>query len=506
MTDQYDKVLSNLIELHAPVRTRTVTLRPYSPWYDDNLRSLKRAKRQAERKYVKSGLEVHRQIFEDQCPIYSDALNSAKQEYYKNQISGSDQRQLFRMIDGLFKVKSAPLLPTCDSPQGLSEKFATFFSGKIVNLKDSLHSSVLATMDLSVTPSQPLCQTTFCDFSAVSVHYISELLVKSNTKSCILDPAPTSVLKHSIEALAPAITSIVNASLLSGVFPSSLKKGVIHPSIKKLSLDREAYPSYRPITNVAFLSKMLERVAATQTLNYLIPNGLLAKFQSAYRCFHSTETTLLRVFNDILVAIDNHRDVVLVLLDLSAAFDTIEHSVLLSRLEHRYGFDGKVLNWFRSYLIGRSQQVLIADVRSADYPLQYGVPQGSVLGPFLFSLFFAPLENVVQAHGFNVMTYADDTQLYVSLGSSDDRPAVLSKFEACVKDILIWCTSNGLACNPDKTEVIHLRSCFHSITLPDIDVGGYTISPTPAARDLGVLVDSHLTLSKHVNSVCILFH
>ena len=85
---------------------------------------------------------------------------------------------------------------------------------------------------------------------------------------------------------------------------------------------------------------MLERVAATQTLNYLIPNGLLAKFQSAYRCFHSTETTLLRVFNDILVAIDNHRDVVLVLLDLSATF---EHSVLLSRLEHRYGFDGKVL-------------------------------------------------------------------------------------------------------------------------------------------------------------------
>ena len=160
------------------------------------------------------------------------------------------------MIDGLFKVKSAPLLPTCDSPQGFSEKFATFFSEKIVNLKDSLHSSVLATMDLSVAPSQPLCQTTFCDFSAVSVRYISELFVKSNTKSCILDPAPTSVLKHSIEALAPAITSIVNASLLSGVFPSSLKKGVIHPSINKLSLDREAYPSYRPITNVAFLSKM----------------------------------------------------------------------------------------------------------------------------------------------------------------------------------------------------------------------------------------------------------
>ena len=286
LTDQYHKVLSNLIELHAPVRPRTVTLRPHSPWYDDNLRSLKRAKLQAERTYVKSVLEVHRQIFEDQCRICSDALNSAEQEYYKNQISGSDQKQLFRLIDGLFKVKPAPLLPSCDSPQGLSEKFATFFSEKNIVIRDSLHSSVLAMMDLSVTPSQPLCQTTFCDFSAVSVRYISELLVKSNTKSCILDPAPTSVLKHSIEALAPAITSIVNASLLSGVFPSSLKKGVIHLWIKKLSHDREAYLSYFPITNVAFLSKMLERVAATQTLNYLIHNGLLAKFQSAYRCFN----------------------------------------------------------------------------------------------------------------------------------------------------------------------------------------------------------------------------
>ena len=120
----------------------------------------------------------------------------------------------------------------------------------------------------------------------------------------------------------------------------------------------------------------------------------------------------------------------------------------------------------------------------------------------MFSLFFTPLENVVQAHGFNVMTYADDTQLYVSLGSSDDRPVVLSKFEACVKDILIWCTSNDLACNSDKTEIAQLCSCFHSIPLPGIDVGGYTISPTPAARDLGVLIDSHLMLSKHVNSVC----
>ena len=152
-------------------------------------------------------------------------------------------------------------------------------------------------------------------------------------------PAPTNVLKQSIDVLAAPLTAIINASLTSGVFLASLKRGVIYPSIKKPSLDREQLRNYRPITNIAFLSKTLERVAAKQTLNYLTSNGLLSKFQSAYRCFHSTETALIRVFNDILVALDNHQVVVLVLLHLSAAFDTIDHSALLSRLQCRYGGD-----------------------------------------------------------------------------------------------------------------------------------------------------------------------
>lgn len=112
------------------------------------------------------------------------------------------------------------------------------------------------------------------------------------------------------------------------MFPTSLKKGILHPTIKKQSLHHDEFSSYRTITNVAFLSKILERVVATQTINNLLANDLLAKLQSAYRRFHSTETALLRVFNDIFCAIDRHQEVVLVLLDLSSAFDTIDHSVL----------------------------------------------------------------------------------------------------------------------------------------------------------------------------------
>ena len=128
-------------------------------------------------------------------------------------------------------------------------------------------------------------------------------------------------MKQSIGALAPVITSIVNTSLVSGVVPSTFKMGIVRSTIKKRSLDTDILANYRPITNIGFLSKVLERVVAAQTLEYLHRHDLLSKFQSAYRQFYSTETALLRVLNDILISIDAHQDVVLVLLDLSSAFD-----------------------------------------------------------------------------------------------------------------------------------------------------------------------------------------
>ena len=210
-------------------------------------------------------------------------------------------------------------------------------------------------------------------------------------------------------------------------------------------------------------------------LAYLQSNSLLSKFQSAYRPLHSTETAILRVINDVQSAIDRREEVVLVLLDLSSAFDTIDHDALLTRLHTRYGISGTAIAWFRSYLVDRYQQVVIHGHSSRPVSLQFGVPQGSVLGPLLFALFFAPIEDIISAHGLKVMVYADDTQLYISISSLDDRPSALSLLETCTRDILIRCTINGLACNPDKTEIIHLSSrfsktCFQCKWLPHLTV------------------------------------
>ena len=160
--------------------------------------------------------------------------------------------------------------------------------------------------------------------------------------------------------------------------PTELKQAVIHPLLKKPSLDYQEFKNFRPISNLTFLSKVIEKVVALQLVDYIDNNGLCEVFQSAYRAHHSTETAL---HNDIAMSIDNQKSVVLVLLDLSVAFDTVDHSLLLARLSTRFGICDQALDWFRSYLSDRTQYVRIQDVSSDVHALPYGVPQGLCWAP-----------------------------------------------------------------------------------------------------------------------------
>ncbi|KAL9965909.1 hypothetical protein ACROYT_G029771 [Oculina patagonica] len=274
------------------------------------------------------------------------------------------------------------------------------------------------------------------------------------------------------------------------------------PFIKKESLDPEVYSNYRPITNLPFLSKALERIVASQIRDYLTENDLYPSLQSAYRKFHCTETALLRVQNDILRAIDNGNEVLLVLLDLSAAFDTLDHDILINRLSTQYGFTGTVLDWFRSYLNDRSQKVVIGNTESKPQPLTSGVPQGSVLGPLLFALYFGPLQDVIKAHGLDCMMYADDSQLYIILNPAARQPALLN-LELCINDIQAFFLTNKLVCNPTKTEVLHLTSRFtRHPPLSNISFGVNIVSCANKGRNLESVFDRHLTMTRYVNNIC----
>ena len=171
-----------------------------------------------------------------------------------------------------------------------------------------------------------------------------------------------------------------------------------------------------------------------QLNNYLTVKGLHERFQSAYKAHHSTETALLTITNDILLSLDRRDNVFLLLLDLSAAFDTVNHSLLLSRLKNSFGITGTVLQWFHSYLSGRSQFVEINDTKSSVRDLTVGVPQGSVLGPILYLLYTTSLSEIIRNHGLDYHFYADDTQLYISFKDCDVDVSRL-RVENCVADI-----------------------------------------------------------------------
>ena len=145
----------------------------------------------------------------------------------------------------------------------------------------------------------------------------------------------------------------------------------------------------------------------------LLRNNILKPMRSAYSRRHSTETALIKVQNDILLAMDNGNVTVLLLLDLSAAFDTVCHSILINQLEKRVGIKGKALGWFKSYLENRQQCVNINNTKSKSCALKFGVPQGSVLGPILFPLYTLPLADILKKHGISYHLYADDTQKYI---------------------------------------------------------------------------------------------
>ena len=161
-------------------------------------------------------------------------------------------------------------------------------------------------------------------------------------------------------------------------------------SSKKPSLDKEVFKNYRPVSNLNFISKILERVVAVQLQTHLDEVGLMTAFQSAYRKHHSTESALLNIKNDILLNMAKGSVTALTLLDLSAAFDTIDHTILLDRLNVYYGLSELALSWFKSYLSGRTHSVKVGSTLSHPAALHYGVPQGSVLGPILFSLYTNP--------------------------------------------------------------------------------------------------------------------
>ncbi len=320
-----------------------------------------------------------------------------------------------------------------------------FFRKKVDNFRSVFSSSpVLSVPTVDPQPgiSQPLCR-----FSDISQQEVENIVRKMKPSTCALDPFPTSLVKSNICVIRPLIIKVINHSLQADHVPSTLKTAVIRLLLKKSTLDPDVFDNYRPISNLPFFSKVLEKVVAAQHLVHLKENKQFEKFQSGFRTGHSTETALVRVTNDLLMTADAGSPSLLILLHLSSAFDTVDHNILLHRLHSTIGLSDSVHNWFSSYLSGRTEHVALGEVKWLTHIVSCVVPQGSVLGPILFILYMLPLGHVISRHGIYFHCYADDIQLYIRINSTPSFVMPFSIFTNCLEEIKVWMKQNLLQLN-----------------------------------------------------------
>ena len=413
----------------------------------------------------------------------------------------NNPRQLWTALTSLLSRKSPPILPIGSSLPHLASTFLSFFEDKITKLSSQLVTPA-ANSNFANIPVQTPPPTLDC-FSVATTSEVRNAIVASSDATCGLDIIPTTLLKSCLDALLVPITKLINLSLAEGKFPCLYKHALVSPLLKKYNLPKEDLSSYRPISNLNFISKILERIIHTRLSTHLRSFCAITSFQSAYRPFHSTETALLRIQNDLLLAINQQKISALVLLDLSAAFDTIDHGILLERLSSYYGISGTALKLLSSYLLGRTQSVCIDSHITPSSPMPTGVPQGSVLGPLLFTLYTSPISHIFTDCPISFHLYADDTQLYISFSAADSQSS-LATLTSKLDLVHTWLTTNRLTVNPSKTEYLIIgtpQQCSKLIS-STISFSGTTISSSDSVRNLGVTFDSNLSLQKHISSIC----
>ena len=498
-----DAALVACLDEHAPITSRKLRPRNEDPWYPsirEELRAAKQDRRRAERAWLKFPKNnILHSIFTASKRIVTRLVERARSRYYCEQISEcKSSRQLFSISNSLIgKEKSTPL-PTSHPLSDLPDIFCEFFLEKTAKIRKELDSQPVSVISSNVSVQ---LSSALDVFQPVSEEDVRKIIKNSKPTTCPLDPLPTPLLVEFLDQVLPTITNLINDSLRTGIFPQCFKTAVVRPLLKKPSLDQNTLKNYRPVSNLSFLSKVFEKVVLQQLFVYLNKHNLLSHNQSAYRPAHSTETALVKVTNDILRALDKGDITFLTLLDLSAAFDTVDHGILFDTLSVHFGLSGSVLSWFKSYLTERTQSVVIEKFESDRKNVIFGVPQGSVLGPILFLMYTKPLLDSIDRKNIQNQSFADDTQLYRSSKSSNSQTAI-SDLQNCIQGIREWMTNNKLKLNDDKTEALlfHTKSSFSSFEHKpsSILVGNSAIHFSSSARNLVYMISDDMTLDAHM--------
>ena len=305
------------------------------------------------------------------------------------------------------------------------------------------------------------------------------------------------LIKDMKQTISPILTKIINKGYQSYTFPNCMKNAVIKALHKKGNT--EDISNYRPISILPTLSKIFERAAVDQLIAYLEENKLLSKNQHAYRKKHSTVTCLVELINYVHSKIDKKRYTAIASLDLSKAFDSISHQIILKKLE-KLGLGRNAVKWINSYLTERKQTTKFKNFKSQEETVSSGIPQGSIVGPLLFLCYTNDIHEVFR-NKCKVVAYADDTQIITEAKSLSE---LKKNIENTITLAQKWYQANSMKNNIGKTEILVINRSRKNefLKVKVVDEGKQiTIESKPFIKVLGVTIDNNLNWKKQVNEV-----
>ena len=343
----YNSTLASALDWHAPIITKTIPARPLVPWFNDEIKETRRLKRRAEKRWRRSGLEADFLAYKAIKNKTNNLMNEARKVFFTDFVEENcaDQRKLLLATKRLLGRENVVEYPQFDA---LANKFSDFFIQKIDTIQTKLDNMVSTPPLCSAKERVRDVPSMEKKFNILGLSDVRKLIETIPKKSCLLDPMPTTLVFGCIDVLLPVITKIINLSLQSGVFADQWKCALVSPLLKKSGLEL-LLKNYRPVSNLQYISKLTEKAVFQQMYSHTTIKSLYPELQSSYRQHHSTETALLKVTNDILLNTNSQQVTLMVLLDLSAAFDTVNQDILLERLDKVIGMHGVTLEWFRSY-------------------------------------------------------------------------------------------------------------------------------------------------------------
>ena len=506
--DSFQSILNDVMDKHAPKLEKTVK-KKRTDFTTPEIISLRRKRRKAERQFRKFKKQADLNSFNNLKKSVFKAVRKSRNRFYSSKFAKSKgkQKETYQIFNKLLgNQKGKKPLPEHTDETELANLFKNFFHDKIINVRNTISEDLADSNDgiPPITASTSYATTeSFNFFSELTGEEILEILKLMPNKFCSLDVFPPWLISECIDILLPYLKTIINSSLTEGVFPESYKVAHIKPLLKSTSLDKDILSNYRPVSNLSYLSKLLERCVLRQFTKYLNTNKLFCEFQSAYRKFHSCETALIKICDDVLRNLDSGKCIFILFLDLSAAFDTISHDILIDILKNKYGVSGQVLKWFQSYLSSRLYRVEIGKSLSDIICFLFGVPQGSILGPILFILYLSELDRVVRCFGLKIHCFADDSQLYIAFEAIDVIPTI-DVIESCLESVKSWMTKMFLRLNDDKTQLLvisptkslvklHMNSCLW--------FGNNLIECSGTAENLGVIFDDSMTFTQQISKI-----